>query len=318
VLLPEGGYEVTHPTVVAVCLTADRPEMTRQAVERFRAQTYTNKRLLILDSGSTSFDPDWDMRMRQKPLKTEVFGNQEINIPYTPYGPFVSMVRLWMEIPLTIGELRNLAITQAGNVFSAHLGGDIICHWDSDDWSHANRIAEQVALLQSSGAECVGYNEMLFWDERSRHGTCIPSSYGKHPKDKWACQGADRTWWSCSMPCGEAWLYSGGTPALGTSLAYWRKTWERRPFPSLMTGEDASWLTGVNVVGVSSLPNRSQAGLPHGHPGAIDDAPRMVARIHGGNTSRSYDPGVMAACERQGDVWKRVPNFDGYCRSIFQ
>jgi len=47
-----------QPTVVAVCLTADRPAMTRQAVESFRAQTYpADKRmLLIFDSGD---DPQW-------------------------------------------------------------------------------------------------------------------------------------------------------------------------------------------------------------------------------------------------------------------
>src|SRR5258708_3294771 len=58
-----------------------------------------------------------------------------------------------------IGTLRNEA--------NAQVDADIICHFDSDDWSHPNRIAEQIAQLQSSGAECVGYNEMLFWDTAS-------------------------------------------------------------------------------------------------------------------------------------------------------
>ena len=44
---------------------------------------------------------------------------------------------------------------------------DILVHLDDDDYSHPNRIAEQVVLLQSSGADCVGYREMLFWQNRS-------------------------------------------------------------------------------------------------------------------------------------------------------
>ena len=49
---------MSNPSVCAVMLTADRPELTRQAVECFRRQTYDPicRTLLIFDSGN---DTDW-------------------------------------------------------------------------------------------------------------------------------------------------------------------------------------------------------------------------------------------------------------------
>jgi hypothetical protein len=282
---------MTQPTVVAVCLTADRPDMTRQAVASFRAQTYPAglRHLAILDTG-----------------KLPTFRESEINSNESyVYRPQFAGA--------TIGELRNQVIAPAHK-------DSVIITLDSDDHSHEHRFAEQVALLQSSGAECVGYNEMLFWDERQyvramdkqeakEYRKSEPDEYGPFT----AREGITN----------EAWLYSRGMPALGTSLCYWRSVWERRPFPALMTGEDAEWLTGVDVKGVSSFPlhkyTPEEVFAPNEdyQPGGWDYSPRMVARIHGGNTSRSYGPGVMAACERQGDVWRRVPEWDAYCRKVF-
>ena len=109
--------------------------MARQAVEAFRRQTYdpTRRMLLILDTGDLSW---YDGRCDAE---------NELHVEPIRAGE-------------TIGELRNYAATFAES-------GDIIVHWDDDDLSHPNRIAEQVALLQSSGADAVGYRQMLFWRE---------------------------------------------------------------------------------------------------------------------------------------------------------
>jgi glycosyltransferase involved in cell wall biosynthesis len=162
----------------------------------------------------------------------------------------------------TIGALRNEA--------NALARADILVHFDSDDWSHPNRIAEQVALLQSSGADVVGYREMLFWRDDG----------------------------------GEAWLYSNKNPgyALGTSLCYWRRTWERKPFPATSYGEDLQFCTGLKVCGVPAF----------GCSGEAYHDPRMIARIHHGNTSTAYKPENMARASE----WKRVPEWDQYCRSV--
>ena len=118
---------MADPTVCAVMLTRNRPDMARRAVRSFESQTYQNKRLVI-----------WD----------------------TVCGPTVRHAGHFQHCTIgdageSIGKLRNQA--------NALCREDIIIHFDDDDVSHPNRIAEQVAHLQASGAECVGYREMLFW-----------------------------------------------------------------------------------------------------------------------------------------------------------
>lgn len=149
----------------------------------------------------------------------------------------------------------------------------IIVHWDDDDWSHPRRIEEQVEQLVKSGADVVGYNRMLFFDQRE------------------------------GQFCG-AWMYHNGDPqyALGTSLCYWRRTLTKVPFRDLSIGEDTRWLAdvraaGMKVIGCDSIPE----GLDRAHPGD----PRMIARIHGGNTSTRI---VYGARE-----WARVPGWDSWC-----
>jgi hypothetical protein len=226
--------------------------MTRQAVECFKMQTAScfragiKQRMLILDTSEACPDELLDKESNVLHIYRKISG-------------------------MTIGELRNHAIQAAVENWKPVDGPDIIIHWDSDDFSHPNRIAEQVQLLQSSGSDCVGYREMLFWRE---------------------------TWHG-----GQAWLYTNANPhyALGTSLAYKREVWERKPFEATSHGEDERFLRGLKVAAVSSLCDR--------HP-----APRMIARIHSANTSTAYSPGKMEAEARKPNaMWKRVPMWDSYC-----
>ena len=183
------------------------------------------------------------------------------------------VLSVW-EAPGSIGKLRNQANSQTV--------ADIIVHWDDDDWSHPNRIAEQVALLQSSGAECVGYNEMLFWNV---------SRKPKHQPFEFE-------------PPGEAWLYTGPSDqyCLGTSMCYWRETWERNPFRDTNAGcDDLYWHgRGLRMVGVPAFGfNTAIQGEPK--------VPRMIAAIHDGNTCAAIDPTSAD--------WRRVPEWDAYCRA---
>ena len=232
---------MTQPLVVGVLLTADRPAMTRRAIRSFGAQTYENKRLLIFDSGAQYFSAA---------LRHNVF-YQHCEIP-----------------GLTIGTLRNLAV----GICKA---ADIIAHFDSDDWSHPRRLEEQVALLQASGADAVGYNDMLFAEEN-----------------------------------GAAWWYSHGLPtySLGASLCYWRKSWDRVKFAETreqglddkLNGEDSVWLrSGIDGMGISCL---------EGSGSSIQmlAGARMICGLHAGNSSTHILP--------DNDQWKRVPEWDDYCR----
>ena len=169
----------------------------------------------------------------------------------------------------TIGALRNWVNGCANCYFT-----DIIAHWDSDDWSHPLRLAWQVQRLKTkiggneyegypdSQLDAVGYRTLLFW------------------------RSTDLT----------AWLFTHerSTYCIGTSLTYWRKTWEANPFPERNIGEDYMWLRTVKS---------------EGQEGFFKDEPAMVAEIHGGNTTEQTIPG---------DSWKRVPEWDERLKELMK
>ncbi len=261
----------SKPTVAAVMLANGRPEMVARAAKSFRAQTYERKRLLVYDTGADA-GATGDIRHRLQHTKGEGYAYER-------------------SASYSIGTLRNRANTC--------IRADILIHFDSDDWSHPNRIAEQVALLQSSGAECVGYDEMLFWRE-PRHATEQEiRAAGLHPSPGVEIRDIGL------IIDGEAWLYRSQLRdyAIGTSMCYWRKTWERHPFPDRSEGcDDLYWHTGgrVKIASMSSLSHDSWM-IP-----GWNMSPRMIASIHGGNTCAEIDASV---CE-----WRRVPEWDEYCR----
>ena len=304
----------SNPSACAVMLANGRPDMVARAVKSFRAQTYEPKLLLILDSGRT---PSCDIPMLIFDV-SEILGN------------------IYQQCESTsIGALRNEANKRAAELTEC----DIIVHWDSDDWSHPNRIAEQVALLQSSGAECVGYSEMLFWvSSREAHfyghgytpgivycacGKAWPRTYGRCDKCK------------AAPPDAEAWLYRSSLPnySIGTSMCYWRETWDRTPFPDYSEGcDDLYWFNGdkksgvkpVKIESVSSVPRRLNQSerdeyarvvkqyYPDEVPANLklpDESPRMIASIHGGNTCAAIKPGVE---------WTRVADWDDFARGAMK
>lgn len=267
---------MNEPTVACILLTRDRSEMAQQAVECFRAQAFENKRLLIWDTGASS----------------ENYSAKDIE-----------HVRS-IEIHLSIGMLRNHANMWAIDVWKP----DIFVHFDDDDLSHPDRIAEQVALLQASGAECVGYRECLFWDMRKLQTDVDTSRPGL---------GGFATLRTVKSIVGEAWLYSctNRAWAIGSSFCYWRTTWERHSFPDLPrpdrengTTEDVKWRRGVNCVGVTSLTEPDGVST-HGYE------PRLICRIHGSN-SQAYDLDAYAAKNEAHPTWRRAPEWDEYCRRI--
>ena len=209
----------------------------------------------------------------------------------------------------SIGYLRNEALTEA----CVHFEPDIFIHWDDDDVSHPSRIAEQVAHLQSSGADVVGYKEIIFWrmDLARSHGKIVDGGPG------------------------QAWNWKNAQGTAGSSFAYWRKTWEQKPFPDqprpgCVTGEDYSFVQGLNFAAVSGIPRtRHQRACERFKARTIFEncvdcdrtqrehaehgEPRLVASIHGGNTS-SYDlEGMIARGSRE---WRRAPEFDNYARKV--
>jgi glycosyltransferase involved in cell wall biosynthesis len=110
----------------------------------------------------------------------------------------------------TVGAKRNLACSR--------VKGEIICHWDDDDWSQPERIQDQVERLSASGKQITGYHSMLFLDESG-------------------------CWWK----------YKGHEGyALGTSLCYFKDFWRKRPFQDLKWSEDNAFIKGIEVASVDA------------------------------------------------------------------
>lgn len=201
--------------VVCVCLTADRNQFVNRALACFMDQTYERKSLLVFDNG-------------------------KYRALVESHDPEVIVARAEQFRGASIGALRN-----AANELCR--GTDIIAHWDSDDWSHPYRLAEQVNFLQASQADCVGYNNMLMWTHGATH----------------------------------LYRYDGpravNTYALETSLLYWRRSWERLKFHDSNLG-DHHWVKQVRCVSVASfLVDRTSVVV-------YASEPRMIAEIHDGNT----------------------------------
>lgn len=202
----------------------------------------------------------------------EAMGEKAIQCALAQSYPLVSVHIAHAVQGLSVGEMRNLANEEAK--------ADIIAHFDDDDWSHPRRIEEQVALLQTTGADVAAYSRMLFWRD---------------------LQEIDLETGGETLKPGEAWLYTG--EILGTSLCYWRRTWERARFRAKgWHNEDCGFVLDVRAAGGGVVAISS-----------IDSEPRMIARIHGGYGGNAHNPSYRTL-ETHPQHWRRMPEWDDYCR----
>lgn len=169
--------------------TCDRRPFVAQAIDYFLRQDYPRRELLIVDDGS---DPVADL---------------------VPDDPRVRYLREKRRISL--GAKRNLACREAK--------GEILVHWDDDDWHAPWRLSYQVGRLRESGAELCGLDRLYFWD----------------PK-------ADRAWQYVYPPGSRRWL-AGGT------LCYARSLWRRHPFAEVTVGEDNRFVRAAGGRGMAAL-----------------------------------------------------------------
>jgi glycosyltransferase involved in cell wall biosynthesis len=198
----------------------------------------------------------------EKPYKRHVFAVSDSHMVTTVYNPSSRGRK--------IGQLRNEAIDM--------VKADIIVTWDSDDWSGPERLLTQVSSLREHPA--TGYHNLLFADAR-------PNKIGV-----------------------QAWDYDykrfqgkGEVEyAVGTSLAFWRETWEKHPYSETHAHEDPEFCKRVKVHTVNGV------GLVSDRPG-----PHIIAEVHGGNNSSSY-----AVFDNHKSYvnpeWRRAPEWDDYCR----
>ena len=166
------------PLVSCIMPTFNRREFIPQAIRCFQAQDYPNLELVVVDDGT---DPVADL----------LPGDARIVYRRLPSRQ-------------TVGAKRNFACAEAR--------GDIIVHWDDDDWYPASRVRVQVAAMLDRGAEISGSSVLYFYD-----------------------RGKDQAF---------LYQYSGGAGewVAGTTLAYRRDCWLRNPFKDVQVGEDSNFI----------------------------------------------------------------------------
>lgn len=117
----------------------------------------------------------------------------------------------------SVGAIRNTLISHSSHP------GEIIAHFDYDDWSAPERLSQQVALMELTGRPIVGYYDMAFYDQTRDRVLFYDSNMRNY--------------------------------ALGTSLMYHREIWEKNPFPD-QTPEDTTWQFKIgpqNIASISSI-----------------------------------------------------------------
>ena len=109
------------------------------------------------------------------------------------------------------------------NVACRHATGELIVHWDDDDWSAPERIEIQVRTIIESGADLCGQSELLFYEPTTNRG--------------WRYRYPERS---------RPWV-AGGT------MCYPREVWAHHPFPDVRQGEDTQFIWSRRGMRVEAL-----------------------------------------------------------------
>ena len=165
------------PLVSCIMPTANRRAFVGRAIAQFLAQDYPRRELIVVDDGHA---PVADL---------------------VPDHKSVHYLRLDRRAP--IGAKRNIACEIAQ--------GEVIAHWDDDDWMAPEWLRSQVDTLVEHGADICGLNSVLFYAPESRRGW----RYVYDGQEPWVC---------------------GGT------LCYAKAYWARAPFPRIDVGEDNAFI----------------------------------------------------------------------------
>lgn len=207
------GARTREPLVTCIMPTSNRRIFIGQAVRCFLRQDYRNLELIVVDDG------------------VDAVGD------CLPEDPRIRYFHL--DHHLTVGAKRNLACS--------HARGEIIVHWDDDDWYPPSRVRTQVRQLIDREADICGTSRLLYYEPAT-----------------------DRAW---------EYRYVSGRPnwLAGNTLAYRKTVWQRSPFPDVQVGEDAMFLWNSGDTALCDLTEpRLCVGMIH--PGNI--SPKDTAGMY--------------------------------------
>jgi glycosyltransferase involved in cell wall biosynthesis len=157
----------------------------------FLAQDYVEKELLIVDDGKNPVDD------------------------IVPQIPSVRYIRLGKK--RSLGAKRNFACAAAR--------GDLILHWDDDDWYASWRVRYQVEQLTANKLDICGLDHVYFVNSAT-----------------------SRAWEYIYEPNPFPWV-------CGATLCYPRSFWEHHPFPAQDVGEDTRFVFSARYARVGALAN---------------------------------------------------------------
>lgn len=169
--------------MVSVIMPCSRNEDLPRAIDIFLSQDYKEKQLLI---GLDSLD----------------------GVDLSQYGEDSNVFTFFEGVKETIGKKRNRLIN------AAH--GDIICHFDSDDYYAPDFITRSVAHLLRTKAAITGLSKAYFY-----------------------------------KPHTNMWLYEKNFKqpyVIGSGMCYHKEVWSRKPFPDTNNGEDLEFQANAGKV----------------------------------------------------------------------
>jgi glycosyltransferase involved in cell wall biosynthesis len=180
------------PLATCIMPTADRRAFVPGAIELFLRQDYCDVELIILDDGADAI------------------------ADLVPPHDRIRYLR----------EMRKANVGVKRNRLCELARGDVIVHWDDDDWSAPWRVRYQVEQLIAARADVCGLDHVLFYDAA-----------------------ADEAW-EYSYPRSAApWVY-------GATLCYKKAFWRRNPFPPVSVGEDSRFVWSTIPKSVLPLPDQ--------------------------------------------------------------
>lgn len=173
--------------------TYNRRPFVAQAIHYFLQQDYSPRELIIVDDGP---EPVQDLVQDDPRLRY-----------------------LRPERKRTVGAKRNLACQEAR--------GEVIVHWDDDDWMAPWRLRYQVENLRAAQADICGLDRVLFYDPHVERA------------------------WEYVYPKGDKSWVAGGT------LCYTRAFWQQHPFADLNVGEDTRFVWSTKAKRLLTLQDQT-------------------------------------------------------------
>ena len=242
-----------QPLISCIMPTKNRRAFVAQALRYFERQDYPNKELIIIDDGD-----DLVVDLASQYPSVRYLAPQYIH---------------------SVGGKRNVACDAAY--------GEIICHWDDDDWYAPTRLSYQVAPLLTGEADITGLHLQSVLDLKRMQAWRCPDATFPQP--------------------GVQGIHHG-------TLLYWRHLWTKRArFQDTSDGEDTRFVRRLINLGsrVYTLPClgrhvyiRHNSNGWHYQPGTTIDT-EVWARFDSGQLLPPADLGFYRYISEQYILRKR-------------